>query len=544
MRAERFIRCGVLTAAVLVVSATALAEAGLSSEARATAASAEALAKAGPEERLVEAVKSRDAHAVRALLAEGVDVNAPQADGATALHWAAYRDDLDTVTMLIESGANVNAANELGATSLWLAADNGSAPMIERLLVAGADPNVALPEGETPIMTAARTGSTDAVRLLIAYGAEVNVAERSRAQTALMWAVAQGHREIVEALLEHGADVAARSRVRPRLMHAANTNASQYDQGVMWNRGGFTPLLFAARHGDIESATLLLASGANVDDTAPTGASALVVAAHSGHRAFGAMLLDAGADPNAAGAGYTALHAAILRGDKMLVRELLGHGADPNARLEKGTPIRRASQDWAINPSLVSATPFWLAAYFRDPEIMRALVAAGADPRLTTTELWRPVYERAGGVGPPYIAGGFATPLMAAIRGASNRGRFFNTSLRDPDAEERNALETAELTVELSADVNAADRNGDTALHSAASRNFTTIVRLLAAQGADLDVANDAGRTPLALAIAAEATRARRVDATRFPSGNTAEVLRELGAIEKQKDDKTEDDWR
>ena len=174
----------------------------------------------------------------------------------------------------------------------------------------------------------------------------------------------------------------------------------------------------------------------------------------------------------------------------------------------------------------------------------RALVAAGADPRLTTTELWRPVFERAGGIGPPYIAGGFATPLMAAIRGASNRGRFFLASERDPEAEERNALETVALAVELGADVNATDRNGDTALHGAASRNFTTIVRLLATHGADLDVENDAGRTPLALAIAAEAARGRRVVATSVPSGNTAEVLRELGATEEQKGDETEDESR
>ena len=269
-----------------------------------------------------------------------------------------------------------------------------------------------------------------------------------------------------------------------------------------------------------------------------------MVAAHSGHGAFAATLLDEGADPNAAGAGYTALHSAILRGDRTLVEQLLKHGADPNARLEKGTPIRRASQDWALNPSLVSATPFWLAAYYRDPPIMRALVAAGADPRLTTLELWRPVAERAGGVGPPHIAGGFTTPLMAAVRGTSNRGRFFNTSLRDPDAEELNALESVELSVELGADVNAADENGDTVLHSAASRNFTTIVRFLAAQGADLDVKNEAERTPLALAVRAEATRARRVDPTRFPSGNTAEVLREFGATEEETDDEAEDERR
>ena len=190
----------------------------------------------------------------------------------------------------------------------------------------------------------------------------------------------------------------------------------------------------------------------------------------------------------------------------------------------------------------MSATPFWLAAYYRDPSIMRALVAAGADPRLTTLELWRPVFARAGGVGPPHVAGGFASPLMAAVRGTSNRGRFFNTSLRDPDGEERNALDTVRVAVEFGADVNASDERGETALHSAASRNFTTIVRLLADHGADLDVKNAAERTPLALAIGTEATRARNSDPSRYPSGNTAEVLRALGAAaEVTQDDEAED---
>ena len=538
MSAKRAVcRCGwlVLPVACLVVSTLA--------------ASAEALTEAGAEIPLVEAVKSQDSESVRTLLAEGVDVNAAQADGATALHWAAYRDDHDSAVLLIEAGANSNVANDLGATPLWLAANNGSAAMIKRLLDAGANPNAALLEGETPIMTASRTGTADAVRLLLAAGADLNVSEHSRGQTALMWAVAQGHHGVVEVLLEHGADVAARSKVRPRLMHAEGRNASQYDQGVMWNRGGFTPLLFAARRGDITSAKLLLAAGADVDDTAPTGAGALVVAAHSGHGTFATFLLDPGIDikganPNSSGAGYNALHAAILRGDPKLVEQLLERGANPNARVEKGTPIRRASQDWALNPSLVSATPYWLAAYYRDPQIMRQLVAAGADPRLTTLELWSPVFERAGGIGPPHVAGGFATPLMAVVRGESNRGRFFNTSLRDPDAEERNALETVELAVELGADVNAADEKGDTALHTAASRNFTSIVRFLAKHGADLNVKNDAGRTPLAMAIDAEVTRAGRVDQSRYPSGNTADVLRELGATEEKKDDTTEDEWR
>ena len=498
----------------------------------------------GADPPLVEAVKSRDTDAVRALLADGVDVNTPQPDGATALHWAAYRDDLDTATLLIAAGADVAVANELGATPLWLAADNGSASMVERLLDAGANPNVALPEGETPVMTAARTGDVDVVRLLLARGAAVNVSEHSRGQTALMWAVAQGHHAVVEALIAHGADVHARSIERPRLMHAEGTNGSQYDQGVMWNRGGFTPLLFAARHGDVESARLLLAGGADVDDPAPTGATALVVATHSGHGAFAAALLDAGADPNAIGAGYSALHAAILRGDGSLVETLLKRGANPNTRLETGTPLRRSSQDWALNPSLASATPFWLAANYRDPTIMRDLVAAGADPRLTTLELWRPVFARAGGVGPPHIAGGFATPLMAAVRGTSNRARGLNTSRRDPDAEERNALDTVRVTLEFGADVNAADEQGETVLHSAASRNFTTIVRLLAELDVDLDVKNDAGLTPLELAKRAEASRGFIVDPTRYPSGNTAELLRELGATEEEPDDEAENEPR
>ena len=506
------------------------------------AASEPALAAPNADVPLIQAVKAQDAGTVRRLLADGTDVDAPQPDGATALHWAAFRDYLAIADLLLDAGANVNAANELGATPLWLATDNGSAAMVERLLAAGADVHVALPEGETPIMTASRTGNVDAVRMLLAAGADVNVSERSRGQTALMWAVAQGHHTVVETLLRHGADVAARSTDRPRLMHADSTNAAQYDQGVMWNRGGFTPLLFAARHGDSESARLLLTGGAEIDAPAPTGASPLVVAAHSGHADFGAFLLDAGADPNASGAGYTALHAAVLRGDGRLVEALLEHGADPNARLETGTPRRRTSQDWVLDPSLVSATPFWLAAWFREPGIMRDLVAAGADPRLTTLERWRTVSDRAGGVGPPQIVGGFIPPVVAVIRGPADRGRFFNTSLRDPDAEERTVLEAVQVAVEFGADVNGADRRGDTAMHGAAQRNFTTVVQLLADHWADVNVKNAAGRTPLQLAKGAAAARARSTDPSRYTQGNTAELLVELGATEEEpKDDDAAD---
>ena len=493
---------------------------------------------------LVEAARAQDTASVRALLAEGVDVDAAQPDGATALHWAAYRNDPETAALLIDAGADVDAVNELGATPLWLAADNGSADMVRRLLDAGADPDIALLNGETPVMTASRTGNADAVRYLLARGADADAKERSRGQTALMWAVSQGHHEIIDALLAYGADVDARSRIRPRMMHAAATNGSQYDQGVVWNRGGYTPLLFAARHGDVEAAMRLIDAGADIDDAAPTGASALVVATHGGHSAFARFALEAGADPNDIGAGYTPLHAAILRGDLEMATALLAAGADPNKRLQRGTPLRRAGQDWAIAPQFVSATPYWLAAYYQEADLMRALAAWGADPSRTTLERWAYVFERAGGVGPPHIAGGFQTPLLAAVSGANNRGRRFNSSLRNPDREERAAYEAAKAAIEHGADVNRADHVGTAPLHSAAQRNYATVVELLAAHGADLNLKNGRGTTALTLAERAEARRLERPDITRYPSGNSAQVLRDLGAGKEAEETKAAEEWQ
>ena len=493
---------------------------------------------------IVDAARAPDAETVRALIAAGVDVDAAQPDGATALHWAAYRNDPEVAALLLDAGAGVNATNELGATPLWLAADNGSAAMVERLLAAGADPDIALLGGETPLMTASRTGNADAVRQLAARGADVNAKERSRGQTALMWAVAQGHHDVIDVLLAHGADVRARSRVRPRMMHAAATNGSQYDQGVVWSRGGYTPLLFAARHGDVGAGRRLVAAGADIDDAAPTGASVLAVAVHSGHASFARFALEAGADPNDTGAGYAPLHAAILRGDSELTTALLAAGANPDIRLERGTPLRRAGQDWALAPQHVSATPYWLAAYYQEADIMRALAAWGADPSLTTLERWAHVFERAGGVGPPHIAGGFQTPLLAAVSGTSTRGRRFNSSLRNPDREERAAYEAARVAIEHGTDVNQVDHVGTAPLHSAAQRNYATVVELLAAHGADLNVRNSSGATALTLAERAEAQRLERPDITRYPSGNSAQALRDLGATRETEKTRAAEDWQ
>ena len=466
---------------------------------------------------LVSAAKKQDSSAVRALLKRGADVNATQPDGASALHWAAYWDDHDTADLLIRAGARVNAQNALGATPLWVSCTHASATMIARLLKAGADPNAALPGGETPLMTAARAGGADAVKLLLAHGAIVNAEDHARGQTALMWAVAQQHPDVVQLLIDHGANVHARSLTRSVVVNVgADGGDADFNpkEVVEEKRGGFTPLLFATRQGDIESARLLLAAGANVNDAAPTGTSVLVVAAHSGHSALAAFLLEKGADPNAAGAGYTALHIAILRGDLGLVNALLAHGANPNAPLLNATPARRLGQDLAMHRAWVGATPFWLAAKLVDVSMMRAMATSGADPRLASKDGTTPVMA-------PMAAGG---PRRVRPPGAG-----------DPSNAERNILEAVKVAVELGGDVNAANVVGNTALHTAASRRLNTVVQFLADSGAKLEVKNTRDQTPLAMATAG--TERRRLDdgtqpAEQAAAKRTADLLRRLGARE------------
>ncbi|MCY4601266.1 MAG: ankyrin repeat domain-containing protein [Acidobacteria bacterium] len=452
---------------------------------------------------LVQAARDRDAASVRALLAEGADVNAAQPDGTTALHWAAHWDDYDTADLLIRRGADVNAENELGATPLWLSSVHGSASMIRLLLQAGADVNAALPSGETPLMTAARTGIVDAVEELLSNGADVDAREGSRGQTALMWAVAQGHPDIVRLLIEQGADIRARSSVRRVIVNTGTAGGdAEFNGGSMVvpeDRGGYTPLLFAARHGDVESAGLLLDAGADANDTAPTGTSVLVVAAHGGHTALARYLLERGADPNAAEAGYTALHAAILRGDHQMLQALLMHGADPNTRLARATPVRRLGRDWAMDWTWVGATPFWMAAMFGDAAMMRALAEGGAAPDATLED--------------------GTTPLMAPL------ARRHRRPGSDRAAVEAGTLEAVRTAEELGIDIHAANAAGNTALHYAAASAFDSVVEYLVSRGAEVDLQNAEGQTPLAMT----AVRWRR--GGRDPE-RTAELLRSLGARE------------
>ena len=463
-----------------------------------------AFAATGSDFRLVDAVKNRDHEAVRSLLKQHVDVNTPQADGATALAWAAHWDDMETADLLIRAGANVNAANSYGVTPLSLACTNQNAVMVEKLLKAGADPN-GVPMGTPVLMTAARTGNVDAVKSLLAHGAEVNAKETARGQTALMWAVAEKHAEVARVLIDHGADV-----------HLHSTS-------------GFTPLLFAAQQGDMDSARMLLEAGANVNEAAPEDGNALVVATHSGHEALALFLLEKGADPNAADTyGITALHYAMLKGLARvsgvrpisgagylyrpnmpeLVKALLAHGANPNARVVKFPPMPNTRMFKAIDLTPVGATPFLLAAASYDAGTMRLLAAHGADPLLTDQAKNTPLI----------MAAGFAEGITHAVE--------------RPQQDDRDALEAVRAAVELGGDVNAANDIGDTAIHGAAYVGANDIVQFLVDKGAKVDAENVYGQT--AWTIAAEVmTAGLAKDKDLRPRNShqsTADLLVKLGA--------------
>ncbi|MEO5740556.1 MAG: ankyrin repeat domain-containing protein [Vicinamibacterales bacterium] len=455
--------------------------------------SAVALGAASADVHLIKAVRSKDVATVRALIKQRVDVNAPQGDGATALHWAAHVDDLTIADLLIRAGASAAVANENGFTPLHLACTNRNGAMVERLLSAGADANAASINGETVLMTCARSGEPRAVKALLVRGARVNVKEKAHSQTALMWAAAQRHPEVTELLIEAGAEINAQSLTYAQTVVGEQTQRfGREELNYTVHRGASTPLLFAARSGDTGSARLLLAAGANVNDALPDGTSALVLAAHSGHGETAALLLEKGANPDAADAGYTALHAAVLRSDLDLVKALLARGANPDLRTTKGTPLRRDTTDFNLPATLISSTPYLLAARFLEPEIMKAL-AGRADVSLAMKD--------------------GTTALMLATgagsgNGATRRGiAVIDGGVVEPEAAVLNAVAAA---VELGADVNATNQAGDTALHAAAAKGLNTVVQLVADKGAELNVKNKRGLTPLAALMPSNAAVRRR----------------------------------
>jgi ankyrin len=464
---------------------------------------------AAAETPLIEAIRARDAERVRALVKQGADVNASQGDGATPLHWAVHLGDAATVDLLLRAGARVDIANDLGVTPLYISCSSRLGTLTERLLAAGANPNAALPNGETVLMNCARTGSAPGVRALLAKGANPNAREATHDQTALMWAAAQRHPEAVGELLRGGADVKLRTRAYEQTVTSEVTQrAGREELNYQMTRGGSTALLFAARSGDVGSARLLVEAGADANDSLPDGTPAITLAAHSGHGPLAAFLLEQGADPNAADVGYTALHAAVLRRDLELVRTLLAFKANPDARMTKGTPMRRTSQDFDLPAVLIGATPFALAAKFLETGMVRALAAAGADTRTGLPD--------------------GTTPLMLALgAGAANNADRRGLSVLDGgviEGEDR-VLSTVEALVALAPNLAAVTTAGDSAIHVAAQRGYDRAIRYLADKGAPLSLRNARGLTPLG-------TLAARRGAQANERASTVKTLLSLGAAE------------
>jgi len=471
---------------------------------------------------LVDAVKQSDHAAVRALVAQQADVNASEGDGATALHWAVYANDLEIVDLLLAAGASVNVANDLSITPLYLASGNGSEAVVARLLENGADTDAASETGVTPLMEAARTGSAGAVQTLLSHGANVNAGEKDRGQTALMWSAARGHADVVKVLLDHDANVRARTRIRQRTVMLdrgpRRTVKTSMRDAQRIDVGGSTALLFAVEAGDAESARLLLDAGADVDDSGADGRSVLVAAAFGGHRSVVDVLLDRGADVHVADAGYTALHAAALRGELETVRALLAHGANPNAPLTKGSPVRRFGAQWALPNTMMGATPLFVASVYLEGDIVRALLAAGGDPALGLAD----------GTTPLLAAAGTAVPREARPSDLERFGLVDSDFIVIP-REEADVVDVARLLLDAGADVNQANEAGNSALHAAATAGMTTVIGLLAERGAELEVENELGLTPLALTMPREQGRPGR--RSQVPGNEEAEqALRKHGA--------------
>ena len=424
---------------------------------------------------LADAVEQHDVAAVRRLIGSGADVNAAQVDGTTALHWAAYHDDAEAAALLVRAGAKASTPNRYGMTPLAQACTNGSAAIVKLLLEAGAEANGELKGGETMLMLAARSGNIDAVKALLARGAKPDARERL-GQTALMWAAAEGHTAVVKTLLEAGAN-----------LHAAAES-------------GHEAFFYAVRGGHLDTVRALLAAGADVNATMRRAGAmkgpatnALALAVQNGHFELAIALVDAGADPNDLRTGFTPLHmmAGVRKPDSSdmsdpaapagagrlsspeFIRELVKRGANVNFRLPKGSPKQPNTSSSVASEG---ATPFLFAADRGDVALMRLLVKLGADPLL------------------PNFDG--TTPLMAAAGVGTNEPQ-------EEAGEESEAVEAVAMLLDLGANPNTVDKNGDTAMHGAAYNISPMVVKLLAERGADPQVwknPNKAGGTPLFIA--------------------------------------------
>lgn len=433
---------------------------------------------------VADAAMNGNQQAVRALIQKKADVNAPQVDGSTALHWAVLNNDLGLVQLLLQAGAKVGASNLDGVTPFFLASDNGSAAMLNALVKAGADPNAKLTQsGDTALMMAARTGNVEALKVLVDHGANVNAKESWGGTTALMWAVAEKHSAAVQFLIEHGSDLNAQSKYVPPTTSRTYEGTTPQDlkpgqSPAELSSGSLTALMFAAREGDVESAKLLIKAGANLNLRGADGKDALGLALFNGNYEIASLLIDSHANVNQADAqGFTPLFWAVDRRNMetapnfpwmvttdpmFLIQKLLDAGANPNA-IVNNTPRSRMREG---SPRIVFATALMRAVFSADLEVVKLLLAHGADPHIISSDRETTVAAAAG---------------LGFIRGYHKER---------PIADR---LEILKMMVNSGGDVNAADNYGITPLMAAANLGEVSIIQYLIDNGADLG-AHDLGK--------------------------------------------------
>ena len=471
---------------------------------------------------LVDAVKSGDRAAAVAMIGRRVDVNAPEADGTTALHWAVHQNDLDLAERLIRAGAKVNAKNDYGATPMSEAAITGNADMIERLLKAGADVESANADGQTALMVVARTSRVDAARALLRQGAKVNAIEQWRGQTALMWAAAESQPAMVRELVAAGADVNARSTI-----NNWQRQVTAEPRAIYRPAGGLTPLLYVAREGCVDCAKSLVEGGADLNLADPEQVSPLLLAVLNAHYDLAAYLIQKGASPGKWDwYGRTPLYAAvdmntIPRGGRpdrpsldtttslQIIEQLLSAGVNPNPQLKLAPPLRNIGNDRGLDGLLtIGTTPLLRAAKALDAPAIRLLLEKGANLNLTSTRGITPVMAAAG----------------AGSTDADTRGIYITE-----DVQQR-SIESLKLLLAAGADINGKDATrGLTALHEAARWGWNDVVRFLVDHGANLDARDSRGMTPIDSAMGKAGGNSRggqRIDLHE----DTAALLRKLTA--------------
>ncbi len=513
-------------------------------------------AASAAEQSLLEAAEAGDRAAALAALKAGDDVDARGADGTTALIWAAYNGDAELAERLIAAGADLDVKNEFGTTALLEAAGGGYTAVVAALLARGAEPNLPNPEGETPLMAVARTGNVEAAKLLLDAGADVNAIELWGQQSALMWAAAQRQPAMIKLLIARGAQVDARGAVRNW-----ERKVIREPRPKDMNQGGFTPLLYAAREGCIECAKELVAGGADLDLPDPHRVSPLGLAILNLHFDFAAYLIEAGADVNDWDLyGRSPLYLAadmstipVMGNGAMVVlpsmdkltaidvaRLLLDKGANVNAQLKRRPPYRNVPQDRGGDSILSQgATPLLRAARAGDTPMVQILLEHGALVDLPSNQGVTPLMAAAGlEYGLRVTRGRNRTDegVLSTMRALLDAGADINAKmLMEPRGESAAHL----LVIEQRLSDYSYDYRGRqvpsvrakphrTALHGASMKGFTSIVKFLAENGADLYAKDANGATALDLALGNYNEQFLRQAAE--PHEDTAAVLRELMA--------------